>query len=96
MRNRNEIIPLRPHIYEVSGALVGFVALMRDCWEEEPARRPTFARIRSRIKDVSGGKLVTHFLFHIVYSLFFPQAGTTFFHIHLLKLLILEINKQFQ
>lgn len=55
VRNRNEIIPLRPHIYEV-GALVGFIALMRECWEEDPARRPAFSKIRSRIRDISGGK----------------------------------------
>ena len=56
VRNKAEIIPCRPRIYEISGNLYGFVALIRECWDEDPSRRPVVSRIRSRLREISGGK----------------------------------------
>ena len=56
LRSKAEIIPFRPRIYELNGPLAGFVQLIRECWEENPLRRPSAAKILSRLKDISGGK----------------------------------------
>ena len=56
VRNKAELIPCRPRVFEVPGNLYGFVQLMRECWEEDPGRRPSAARVRSRLRELSGGK----------------------------------------
>lgn len=34
------------------------LGVMRDCWAEEPAARPDFPSVRSRLKKMKSGKLV--------------------------------------
>ena len=61
VRNKAELIPCRPRVFEVPGNLYGFIQLMRECWDEEPTRRPTAARTRSRLRELSGGKYTNNY-----------------------------------
>ncbi|XP_023949227.1 receptor-type guanylate cyclase Gyc76C [Bicyclus anynana] len=49
--------PLRPDTRALEGAVDEYaLSVMRDCWAEDPAARPDFPVIRSRLKKLKSGK----------------------------------------
>ena len=56
IRNKAELIPCRPRVFEVGGNLFGFVQLMRECWDDDATRRPSINKVRNKIRDLGGKK----------------------------------------
>lgn len=45
------------------------IQLMKDCWIEEPERRPEIKEIRAAIKNMGKGKQVASFMTKYVYCI---------------------------
>ncbi|KAH3863877.1 hypothetical protein DPMN_026882, partial [Dreissena polymorpha] len=48
-------VPFRPHLGDLLTTSKLVTDVIRDCWDEEPSRRPDFKTIRSRLKPIQKG-----------------------------------------
>ncbi|WAQ95329.1 GCY3E-like protein [Mya arenaria] len=52
---RRDDVPFRPHLGELLTTSKTVIDALRDCWDEEPSRRPDFKTIRNRLKPIQKG-----------------------------------------
>ena len=62
VKERADDIPFRPHLGSLETSSKTVIDVIRDCWDEEPSRRPDFKIIRNRLKPMQKGMYVVEIL----------------------------------